>query len=348
MLIYYRQNTGRDALDPSLYSPSLICQIDFAMLPEGRVDLVNCPRTSTFLLTFSLMATLDIDTTTAALISQLALDDIADIRNASKGKAREGDPPSDAECALRAYAEEVDDMQRFFHDLKLARSIDNALELDQPVLSVLSVVEDGLRDDHVYAQALENGQALPLQSEPQRLLEDPDFLRLGSDDVKDTVGHGDGAPVNELVRVIHETPTRTQCVICRDDFLAHTLFMAPCNHSYCRQCLSNLATSCIGDESLFPLQCCRQNLPMDGPRGVFAQLDFRLKMSLRKKAAEFGTLFKDRLYCPKPTCSRFLGSIADHLDNTVCPHCATQVCVACKGRPRILTRAAGKTWLLNR
>ncbi|KAJ6452665.1 hypothetical protein C8R45DRAFT_1065263 [Mycena sanguinolenta] len=274
------------------------------------------------------MATLDIDAATAALIAQFTLDDIAEIRDGSKGKAREETPPSDAEWALRAYAEEVEDMRRFIHDLELARSIDAALELDQPVLAVLSVVEEGLREDRVYAQALEQGHPLPPQSELQRLLEDPDFLRLG-DDVQDIPGDADGAP-NELLHVIHETPTRSHCVICRDDFLAQTLFMAPCNHFYCRQCLSNLATSCIGDESLFPLQCCRRNLPMDGPNGVFSRLDFRLQVSLRKKTVEFGTLFRDRLYCPQPTCSRFLGSTTEHQDKTVCPRCGTEVCVACK------------------
>jgi hypothetical protein len=69
---------------------------------------------------------------------------------------------------------------------------------------------------------------------------------------------------------------------------------------------------------------------MDGPQGVYGQLDFRLRFSFRKKAVEFATVFKDRLYCPRPTCSVFLGSTADHLDNVVCPRCATEVCVTCK------------------
>ncbi|KAJ7232315.1 hypothetical protein B0H12DRAFT_1239667 [Mycena haematopus] len=150
----------------------------------------------------------DIDAPTAALISQLTLDDIAEICNASKGKAREGVPPSDA-----------NEMQRFFQDLELARSIDNALELDQPIISVLSVVEDGLQHDHAYAEALENGRPLPPQTELQRLLEDPDFLRL-SHDVEDsaamvtTLGTTNSCisvttPLprdNELLNVVHGRP----------------------------------------------------------------------------------------------------------------------------------------------
>ncbi|KAF8155218.1 hypothetical protein K438DRAFT_358015 [Mycena galopus ATCC 62051] len=277
----------------------------------------------------------EIDTATAALISQLTLDDIAAIRDSSKGKAREGSPLTDTECALQVYAEEAQDALRFFQDLELARSIDNALELDQPVLSVLAVVEDGLRDDHMYAEALANGRELPPQSEVQRLMEDPDFSLL-SQDVKDSADDGDDAdnddPHGPEIQVVHETrPTRAYCIICRDDLRGPVSFMAPCKHFYCRQCISNLATACIGDESLFPLQCCRQNFPMDGPQGVFGQLDLRLRLSLRKKIAEFGTLFKNRLYCPRPTCSVFLGSVADRTNSqVVCPLCTTEVCVSCK------------------
>jgi hypothetical protein len=69
---------------------------------------------------------------------------------------------------------------------------------------------------------------------------------------------------------------------------------------------------------------------MDGAHGVYGWLDVRLRLSFEKKAVEFATVFKDRLYCPRPTCSVFLGSTIDHLDNVVCPRCATEVCVSCK------------------
>ncbi|KAJ7023992.1 hypothetical protein C8F04DRAFT_1011047 [Mycena alexandri] len=273
---------------------------------------------------------LELDSATAALISQLTLEDIDDLRNSSKGKGRADDPPSDAECALKAYADETQNLLRFLRDLELARSIDNALEFDQPVLSVLSVVEEGLRDDHVYAEALQNDQALPTQSEVQRLLEDPDFHRL-SDTNNNVSEIENDSPANTIAVEAGEVrPTRAQCIICRDDVRPQTAFRGPCTHFYCRQCILNLVTACIGDESLFPLQCCRQNLPMEGSQGVLAQLELRLRLSFNRKAVEFATLSKDRLYCPRPTCSRFLGSTADHTDDIVCRDCRTPVCVACK------------------
>ncbi|KAJ7113237.1 hypothetical protein C8R43DRAFT_1099537 [Mycena crocata] len=281
---------------------------------------------------------LDLDCATAALISQLALEDIEEIRSATKGKGRQDSPPTDAECALRAYADEVQDAARFYQDLQLARSLDHALELDHPVLSVLSVVEDGVRDDHVYAEALQNGQALPAQSEVQRLMEDPDFSGLiDGHDAENTNSDADSES-EELTSDLDEPQVqvnvrrmiRAQCIICRDGLRPATSFKAPCDHFYCRPCLSNLANACIGDESLFPLQCCRQAFPMDGSSGVFAQLDLRLRLALHAKTVEFGTLFNNRLYCPRPTCSAFLGSTTDYTDPVACPRCRTEVCVRCK------------------
>ncbi|KAJ7667395.1 hypothetical protein B0H17DRAFT_950316 [Mycena rosella] len=293
---------------------------------------------------------LDIDSASAALISQLTLEDIDEMRSLAKGKAREDSPPSDTECALRAFETEAREALRFFQDLDLARSIDTALELDQPMLSLLSVVEDGFRDDHRYAEALQNGETLPAQSEVQRLLEDPHFSFTPSDDEPDastevadtqneaiisTSNPNERRPVQCVIRSSHRS---AQCIICGDGLPVSTSFKAPCKHFYCRECLSNLANSCIGDESLFPLQCCRQLLPMEGRHGVFAQLEMCLQLSLRAKAAEFGTLAKDRLYCPSPTCSTFLGSTAARTEDVACHRCRTRVCVRCKqashpGRP---------------
>ncbi|KAK6992386.1 RBR-type E3 ubiquitin transferase [Favolaschia claudopus] len=223
-------------------------------------------------------ALLDIDAASAALISQLALEDIAEIGDSSKGKGRAGAPLSDGDCAFSAYEEEMQDMLRFFQDLELARSIDNALELDQPALSVLSVVEDGARDDHAYAAALEGGQPLPAQSEVQRLMEDPDFVRLSAEEQEDSVIASADSEGEETE--IEAGPSA--------------------------------------------------NLPMDGNRGVYAYLEVRLRISFTKKAQEYTTVFKNRLYCPRPTCSIFLGSIENHLENPACPRCATEVCIRCK------------------
>ncbi|KAF7332835.1 RBR-type E3 ubiquitin transferase [Mycena venus] len=188
-------------------------------VPPGQIlILASCSGISLF---FPMSTLLDIDTATAALISQLALDDIAAIRDSSKGKAREGSPPSNEEYALRAYAEEVQDVLRFFQDLELARSIDNALELDQPILSVLSVVEEGVRDDHVYAEVLQDGQILPAQSEVQRLMEDSELFLL-THDASAVAGEAEHASNDDPSEDIEEM--RLRYILCTQSPLFHSIY----------------------------------------------------------------------------------------------------------------------------
>ncbi|KAJ7220337.1 hypothetical protein GGX14DRAFT_355237 [Mycena pura] len=298
---------------------------------------------------------LDLDSATAALISQLVLEDIDDIRRSSKGKGSEYSPLSNEECAFQAFADEVHQAVRYVQDLELARSVDHALELDQPVLAVLSVVEEGTRDDRLYAEALQNERPLPAQSEVQRLMEDPEFdpghgrlllnrlMVLSRRDGRDTVTDAAPSSSSQIVDVqrndsleLAQRPDhwqmsrQVQCVICGERLRSSASFTATCGHFYCHECIANLARSCIGDESLYPLQCCRQPLPMEGPEGLFAQLERRLRCSLREKVTEFATPSANRMYCPRPTCSVFLGSNANRTADVRCASCGTDVCVSCK------------------
>ncbi|KAJ7613150.1 hypothetical protein FB45DRAFT_1065239 [Roridomyces roridus] len=272
----------------------------------------------------------DLDPATASLIAQLVLADIEEIRNAAGSPDSDAGDEFDSNYALLAYQEELQATLRSFQDLELARSLDNALELDQPILTVLSAVEDGVRDDHEYAHALENGLPLPPQSENQRLLEDADFARLAEDNDSESTGAGDeaeeeysdGETQTAIVR-----PARASCVICRDHLRPSVSFRGPCEHLYCRGCLENLARACLRDESLFPLQCCRQPLPMDD---VYVLLPIHLRISLRGKIREYSTLARDRLYCARPACSTFLGSTTERTGDITCPRCAAAMCTRCK------------------
>ncbi|KAJ7056840.1 hypothetical protein C8F01DRAFT_364676 [Mycena amicta] len=292
-------------------------------------------------------ALFDVDAASAALMAQLFLEDIEEIQRYSKGKGRESAPPPTEEYVLQALREETERALQYQRDLEMARSIDHALELDQPVLAVLSTVEEGAQDDHRYAQALHNQQPLPPQSEIQRLMEDPEFAALSRDvadaptapdadgDIAepDVEQHGGGTQQAGSSNAPHRrnAPRQRSCVICREHVYSRFPFETVCGHSYCNECISNLARACIGDESLYPLQCCRQPMPMNGPQGVFAQLGMRLQLEFRRKATEFGTLAGDRIYCPRATCSAFLGSSANRPTQTChCQSCGTDVCVLCK------------------
>lgn len=118
------------------------------------------------------------------------------------------------------------------------------------------------------------------------------------------------------------------CICCNDTLTARDPhILAPCGHHYCQGCLRDLVGTCVTDESLFPLRCCRQHFNTEE---VFPLLPRSLLIQFRAKSAEFGTPTLLRLYCANPACSTFIGSSADVDGDILCPLCETGVCSSCK------------------
>jgi hypothetical protein len=117
----------------------------------------------------------DLDTETSILIARLVLDDIQEVNASRKGKGHAPAPLSDEEYALELHAEGLRSHLEFLEDIRLAKSIDEALQSDQDVLRKMVVLERAELDDHRVAQALSRGETLPEKSPYQRLLENPAF-----------------------------------------------------------------------------------------------------------------------------------------------------------------------------
>lgn len=83
------------------------------------------------------------------------------------------------------------------------------------------------------------------------------------------------------------------------------------------------------DETLHPLQCCLQPLPIPT---VLPFLPSDLRSHFQDKFAEFSAPLPSRIYCPNLTCSMFLGSLSDRRSEITCTSCATSVCSTCKNR----------------
>jgi hypothetical protein len=121
---------------------------------------------------------------------------------------------------------------------------------------------------------------------------------------------------------------RVDCVICGDRVRISTTFQAPCNHYYCPQCIQDLVQACLGDESLFPLRCCQQSLPM---HDVLQMLTDVLHVQFEAKSREYETLAHHRVYCSNPWCSKFLGSSETFPGMDMhCSRCFVSTCVLCK------------------
>ncbi|KAF8809863.1 hypothetical protein BYT27DRAFT_7222229 [Phlegmacium glaucopus] len=122
---------------------------------------------------------------------------------------------------------------------------------------------------------------------------------------------------------------RVHCAICHDSFRCYETLNTPCGHYYCRGCLVELVEASTRDESLFPLRCCQDPIPI---ANVIPALSLKLRTLFQRKQAEFSILSKDRLYCSNPTCSTFLGSSEDRLSlsGIECPNCHVNTCPECK------------------
>ncbi|KAK5123511.1 hypothetical protein LTR85_002549 [Meristemomyces frigidus] len=91
------------------------------------------------------------------------------------------------------------------------------------------------------------------------------------------------------------------CTGCADDHHADNISQMPCSHYYCRDCLENLYTSSMTDETLFPPRCCHQEFPYDLVKRLLTQ---RCRSKFGQKRIELET--KDRTYCYIATCSAFI------------------------------------------
>lgn len=126
------------------------------------------------------------------------------------------------------------------------------------------------------------------------------------------------------------TKKRVNCVICGDSFRDYETLNTPCGHYHCGDCLIALVEAFTRDESLFPLRCCQDPIPIED---VLPNLSFELRTLFQQKHEEFSIFPTYRLYCSNSTCSTFLGSYEDFLilSRIECPSCPVYTCPHCKG-----------------
>ena len=93
--------------------------------------------------------------------------------------------------------------------------------------------------------------------------------------------------------------------------------------------MTTLARSATSDESLFPPRCCSR--PID--YGLFnALIPLDVWKAFERASQEFSVVAKDRVYCPSPTCPKFLGSVKALHRTMACPTCQISVCTHCRKR----------------
>ncbi|KAM6491001.1 hypothetical protein JOM56_013240 [Amanita muscaria] len=112
---------------------------------------------------------------------------------------------------------------------------------------------------------------------------------------------------------------RHECTSCFDKLNHLVGLRSTCGHFYCLTCVRNMVNiSLEGDAASFPPKCCSKPLigtfadKMDGDAQVrllgVVLNDPELTELMETKWREISVDPTDRVYCPKPKCSEFLGS----------------------------------------
>ncbi|KAF5378618.1 hypothetical protein D9615_007185 [Tricholomella constricta] len=298
----------------------------------------------------------DLDFATSKLIAELTLHDIAEISSSRKGKARADAPLSDEEIAFRMQRESWENAMREMADHTMARSLNDAIESDHLFLNALSIAEQAAEDDRRAALALSDGQELPPPSNAQRLLEDPTFSELagppkesesetpadslntvkGDDKSVDnisssmqqiTVTEVSKGKIRSAKTAVQSQTQRAQCTGCGEISRGSPYLKGPCGHDYCSDCITSLVDACTRDESLYPPRCCSQ--PFSNA-ALLPFLDRKLFFAYNIKRVELDVPAANRIFCPTPTCSAFLGSSEHARSNLRCSKCHTSVCSQCR------------------
>ncbi len=137
-------------------------------------------------------------------------------------------------------------------------------------------------------------------------------------------------PTCKAPRLSDHTVDDPVCTACMSPILPSELIQLPCDHNYCMECTMRLFTTAMTDETLFPPQCCDISIPLARVR---SEVDAEFEEAFKKRQVELSTPASERTYCASQTCSLFLGSRTEGLqeDRVHCPKCNTDTCTTCKG-----------------
>ncbi|KAF4611684.1 hypothetical protein D9613_004039 [Agrocybe pediades] len=274
----------------------------------------------------------DIDAETSALIARLALEDLEESYPNRKGKSRFDAPLTDQDVAHKLQVEHYQQMLMAAEDAILAKSIAGAVQTDETYLTALIIAEEAAAQDRRAAEMLSRDERLPERTAAQVRVEQRSFVMhpppppppppppvisiqdddADDDDSEDEIAsdlisnysdsdldtlYGDydkRTPNVSAGKMPAARPRTVDCTICTDSIRSDRALHTPCNHYYCRDCVVALVESFTRDESLFPLRCCGQPIPI---KDVAPFINSTLQREFNEKHAEFSIPSQNRVYC---------------------------------------------------
>ncbi|TDL23936.1 hypothetical protein BD410DRAFT_720326 [Rickenella mellea] len=276
-----------------------------------------------------------------ALIELICHLSLNDLNGLNKGKRRADAPLSDIDLAIQLSLEEANSALSDLRDYKLARSIDVALDVDQDVLDEWNRSEIQAQQDRAMALRLSgvtpNPHLRPLAPTMPSTSLGSTSRRTKEQEIRSSTP--DDQPETEEVRTM---PSKTssvlqrssvmssrkslparQCAICLETTTG-TTYRAPCGDYYDIECLVQTIDMATRDDSLLPLRCCRQEIPVNQVR---LYVPSRMWSIFEKRLKEFNTA--DRLYCSNKACNGFLGERTTYSSSVGCGSCGISTCSRC-------------------
>ena len=127
-------------------------------------------------------------------------------------------------------------------------------------------------------------------------------------------------PITEQVQ-----SSEVECVACCKEVLSSEAHSNSCSHVYCSKCINKLFRKAVRDESLWPPQCCKAEMPI---KEIEHLLGKKLLPLVKARQVEMSVTIPDRTYCRQ--CSAFIPQAQIHGTDAICPECWTSTCTECK------------------
>ena len=125
---------------------------------------------------------------------------------------------------------------------------------------------------------------------------------------------------------------KNDCSVCMER--KASIVQLACEHRVCNACLTEMHTRALDDPSLIPLRCCKTLLDTSLAQRVLSGSQYR-----RYQAFLEENTATNRMYCPKPACSKFINLDKMAMFSSIpgpggsrilCPGCKEPLCGACK------------------
>ncbi|KAF3928296.1 hypothetical protein AA313_de0209059 [Arthrobotrys entomopaga] len=249
-----------------------------------------------------------------------------------KGKERAGSR-SDRHVALTDFKDTLEDLSTFHSDRRMAQSMATAVHQDALAIAELVAIEaiavrdreQVLREENASVRAtsttdFDDTASVFTDYEQQTTLPAEVFEHHSDDE-------SGPSSKQQAKGMRYYTGHRITCSICMTSVPHSNTIECPCDHIYCRDCLRKYIQNAMKDESMYPLTCCRIEVPKAILSKILSPAEYR---EYTKKGIEYSTT--NRLYCTNKRCFKFIPP--DKIDEVaqagVCSSCGTRVCSLCK------------------